>query len=61
MLLYLIALGSLIISNLENILKKMLSIPVNLSLPSEPRLVTALPGHRAQAIIERDRAVTSPS
>ncbi len=39
----------------------MLSIPINLSLPSEPRLVTALPGHRAQAIIERDRAVTSPS
>ncbi|MEA5502439.1 acetyl ornithine aminotransferase family protein [Halotia wernerae UHCC 0503] len=39
----------------------MLSIPINLSLPSEPRLVTPLPGHRAQAIIERDRAVTSPS
>ncbi|WGV23349.1 acetyl ornithine aminotransferase family protein [Halotia branconii] len=39
----------------------MLSTPVNLSLPNEPRLVTALPGSRAQAIIERDRAVTSPS
>ncbi len=39
----------------------MLSIPVNLGLPRVPRLVTTLPGSRAQAIIERDRAVTSPS
>jgi 4-aminobutyrate aminotransferase len=39
----------------------MLSIPVNLALPRVPSLVTSLPGPRAQAIIERDRAVTSPS
>ncbi|MDZ8053265.1 MAG: acetyl ornithine aminotransferase family protein [Aulosira sp. ZfuVER01] len=39
----------------------MLSISVNLGLPRVPSLVTALPGPRAQAIIERDRAVTSPS
>jgi 4-aminobutyrate aminotransferase len=30
-------------------------------LPRVPRLVTSLPGPRAQAIVERDRAVTSPS
>ncbi|OUL36258.1 acetyl ornithine aminotransferase family protein [Nostoc sp. 106C] len=39
----------------------MLSISVNLGLPRVPSLVTSLPGPRAQAIIERDRAVTSPS
>ncbi|MFN6571789.1 acetyl ornithine aminotransferase family protein [Dendronalium sp. ChiSLP03b] len=39
----------------------MLSIPINLPLPSVPRLVTSLPGPRAKAIVERDRAVTSPS
>ncbi|YAF96602.1 MAG: acetyl ornithine aminotransferase family protein [Nodularia sp. CChRGM 3473] len=39
----------------------MLIIPINRPLPSEPRLVTSLPGSRAKAIIERDRAVTSPS
>lgn len=39
----------------------MLSIPINLPLPSTPRLVTSLPGPRAKAIVERDRAVTSPS
>jgi 4-aminobutyrate aminotransferase len=39
----------------------MLSTPVNLGLPRIPRLVTALPGPRAQAIIDRDKAVTSPS
>ena len=39
----------------------MLSIPINLPLPSAPRLVTSLPGPRAKAIVERDRAVTSPS
>jgi 4-aminobutyrate aminotransferase len=39
----------------------MLSIPVNLNLPRTPRLITSLPGIRAQAIIQRDRAVTSPS
>ncbi|MBD2194245.1 MULTISPECIES: acetyl ornithine aminotransferase family protein [Calothrix] len=39
----------------------MLSISVNLGLPRIPNLVTALPGPRAQAIIERDRNVTSPS
>ncbi|BAY08848.1 acetyl ornithine aminotransferase family protein [Calothrix sp. NIES-2098] len=39
----------------------MLSISVNLGLPQVPSVVTSLPGSRAQAIIERDRAVTSPS
>jgi 4-aminobutyrate aminotransferase len=39
----------------------MLSIPVSLNLPRVPRLVTFLPGPRALAIVERDRAVTSPS
>ncbi|MFN6496277.1 MAG: acetyl ornithine aminotransferase family protein [Nostoc sp. DedQUE01] len=39
----------------------MLSIPVNLNLPRTPRLITSLPGPRAQAIVQRDRAVTSPS
>ncbi|WP_341530602.1 acetyl ornithine aminotransferase family protein [Nostoc sp. UHCC 0302] len=36
-------------------------ISVNLNLPRSPRLVTSLPGPRAKAIVERDRAVTSPS
>ncbi|MDZ7990989.1 MAG: acetyl ornithine aminotransferase family protein [Nostoc sp. EfeVER01] len=39
----------------------MLSIPINLNLPRIPHLVTSLPGPRAQAIVQRDRAVTSPS
>ena len=39
----------------------MLSIPVNLGLPRAPRLITSLPGPRAEAIVKRDRAVTSPS
>ncbi|PHJ65455.1 4-aminobutyrate aminotransferase [Nostoc linckia z18] len=39
----------------------MLSIPINLNLPRTPRLITSLPGTRAQEIIQRDRAVTSPS
>ncbi|MBN3943689.1 acetyl ornithine aminotransferase family protein [Nostoc sp. NMS9] len=39
----------------------MLSIPINLNLPRIPRIVTSLPGPRAQAIVQRDRAVTSPS
>ncbi|MEH1862642.1 MAG: acetyl ornithine aminotransferase family protein [Nostoc sp.] len=39
----------------------MLSIPINLNLPLTPRIVTSLPGPRAQAIVQRDRAVTSPS
>ena len=39
----------------------MLSIPIKLNLPRIPRLVTSLPGPRAQAIVQRDRAVTSPS
>lgn len=39
----------------------MLSISVNKYLPTSPRLVTSLPGPRARDIIERDRAVTSPS
>jgi 4-aminobutyrate aminotransferase len=34
---------------------------VNVGLPRVPRLLTPLPGPRAQAIIERDRTVTSPS
>lgn len=41
--------------------KIMLSIPINLNLPRTPRIVTSLPGPRAQAIVQRDRAVTSPS
>lgn len=39
----------------------MLSIPINLNIPRIPRLITSLPGPRAQAIVQRDRAVTSPS
>ncbi|MEH2237449.1 acetyl ornithine aminotransferase family protein [Nostoc sp.] len=39
----------------------MLSIPINLNLPRTPHLITSLPGPRAQAIVQRDRAVTSPS
>ena len=39
----------------------MLSIPINLNLPLTPRIVTSLPGPRAQGIVQRDRAVTSPS
>ncbi|MEH1885588.1 MULTISPECIES: acetyl ornithine aminotransferase family protein [unclassified Nostoc] len=39
----------------------MLSIPINLNLLRTPRLITSLPGPRAQAIVQRDRAVTSPS
>ncbi|MBN3887610.1 MULTISPECIES: acetyl ornithine aminotransferase family protein [unclassified Nostoc] len=39
----------------------MLSIPINLNLPRTPNLITSLPGPRAQAIVQRDRAVTSPS
>ncbi|MEH1863587.1 MAG: acetyl ornithine aminotransferase family protein [Nostoc sp.] len=39
----------------------MLSIPINLNLPRIPRLITSLPGPLAQAIVQRDRAVTSPS
>ncbi|MEA5604113.1 acetyl ornithine aminotransferase family protein [Nostoc sp. UHCC 0252] len=39
----------------------MLSIPINLNLPRTPHLITSLPGPLAQAIVQRDRAVTSPS
>jgi len=39
----------------------MLNIPINLNLPRTPRLITSLPGPLAQAIVQRDRAVTSPS
>ncbi|ARV61146.1 aspartate aminotransferase family protein [Nostocales cyanobacterium HT-58-2] len=39
----------------------MLSLPIKRPLPRVPQLVTALPGPRAKDIIERDRAVTSPS
>ncbi|WP_066381360.1 MULTISPECIES: acetyl ornithine aminotransferase family protein [unclassified Anabaena] len=39
----------------------MLSVPINRPLPHHPRLVTSLPGPKALAMIERDRAVTSPS
>ena len=31
------------------------------SLPKQPRIVTELPGERAQELVKRDRAVTSPS
>jgi len=39
----------------------MLSIPTKKPLPRVPQLVTVLPGPRAQVLVERDRAVTSPS
>lgn len=39
----------------------MLSLSTDRSLPRVPRLTTALPGPRARTVIERDRAVTSPS
>jgi 4-aminobutyrate aminotransferase len=39
----------------------MLSIYTDKKLPRSPHLITALPGPLAQAIVERDRAVTSPS
>ncbi|BAZ22097.1 4-aminobutyrate aminotransferase [Kalymmatonema gypsitolerans NIES-4073] len=39
----------------------MLSIPIDIGLPRSPHIVTSLPGPRAKAIVERDRAVTSPS
>lgn len=39
----------------------MLSIPTNRSLPRVPHPIATLPGPRARAIIDRDRAVTSPS
>lgn len=39
----------------------MSGISSNLTLPRTPHIVTALPGPRARAIVERDRAVTSPS
>lgn len=39
----------------------MLSLPSNWTLPRTPHLVTSLPGPRARALVERDRAVTSPS
>ena len=39
----------------------MLSTSTENKLPRSPHLITPLPGPRAQAIVERDRAVTSPS
>ncbi|MBD2181440.1 acetyl ornithine aminotransferase family protein [Planktothrix sp. FACHB-1355] len=39
----------------------MLTISTDRTLPRIPRLVTPLPGPRARALVERDRAVTSPS
>lgn len=39
----------------------MLSIPVKRPLPRSPKLLTSLPGPRAQMLVERDHAVTSPS
>jgi 4-aminobutyrate aminotransferase len=39
----------------------MLSIPTKRPLPRAPRLITSLPGPRARAMVERDRAVSSPS
>ncbi|AKG24320.1 acetyl ornithine aminotransferase family protein [Calothrix sp. 336/3] len=39
----------------------MLSIPLTRSLPRSPQIITPLPGKRAQELVERDRAVTSPS
>lgn len=39
----------------------MLSIPIEQTLPQIPKIITTLPGPRAQEFIDRDRAVTSPS
>ncbi len=39
----------------------MLSIQSNRTLPRTPHLITSLPGPRARSLVERDRAVTSPS
>ncbi len=39
----------------------MLSISTDKKLPRSPHLITPLPGPCAQAIVERDRTVTSPS
>ncbi len=39
----------------------MISIPKYKHLPQIPQLITSLPGPRAQAWVERDRLVTSPS
>lgn len=39
----------------------MLSFSTDRSLPQVPKIVTSLPGPRAIALIDRDRAVTSPS
>ena len=39
----------------------MLSIPTKRPLPRAPRIITPLPGPRAYAMVERDRAVSSPS
>ena len=39
----------------------MLRIPTKTTLPRSPQMVTALPGPCARALVERDRAVTSPS
>lgn len=39
----------------------MLSLETNRLLPRTPRIITSLPGPRALAMVERDRAVTSPS
>lgn len=39
----------------------MISIPTNRILPRTPHLITSLPGPIARALVERDRAVTSPS
>jgi len=39
----------------------MLSVPIESTLSKIPKIITALPGPRAQELIDRDRAVTSPS
>jgi 4-aminobutyrate aminotransferase len=39
----------------------MLEIPTKRTLPKKPLLITSLPGLRAKELVERDRAVTSPS
>lgn len=39
----------------------MISIPKYKQLPQIPQLITSLPGPRAQAWVERDRLITSPS
>jgi 4-aminobutyrate aminotransferase len=46
---------------ITNYLLPMFNIPLTHTLPRKPHLITALPGPRAKAMVERDHAVSSPS